>query len=154
MRKLLISLALCLGAGGVGAAFTMQSVDTWYTMLKKPFFTPPNWVFTAVWSVLYILMGFSLAVVWQKRRRAGGHTLSFILFGIQLALNITWSIVFFGYCSLSGGLFIMVFLWLALVATIHEFLYQSQAAGLLLIPYLVWVSYASFINWSIWLLNK
>ncbi|MCE5287554.1 MAG: tryptophan-rich sensory protein [Pelosinus sp.] len=154
IRKLIISLALCLGAGGIGAIFTMQSVDTWYGVLKKPFFTPPNWIFGPVWTVLYILMGLSIYIVWRKRRSVRQNTAAYLLFGTQLALNVGWSFIFFGMRSMLGGLFAILALWLAIIATIHEFLCRSQVAGWLLIPYLVWVSYACLLNLSIWWLNR
>ena len=154
LRKLIISLAICLGAGGIGAAFTMQSVDTWYAMLRKPFFTPPNWIFAPVWTILYILMGISLCMLWHKRQRLGEHTALYLLFGTQLVLNIGWSFAFFGMRSILGGLFVIISLWLAIIATIHAFLHKSKMAGWLLIPYLVWVSYAGLLNFGLWWLNK
>jgi tryptophan-rich sensory protein len=152
VRKLAISLALCFGAGGIGAIFTLESLNTWYAMLKKPFFTPPNWLFGPVWAVLYLLMGLSLYSVWHKRLRQDAAP--YLLFGTQLALNAIWPWVFFGLRSLLGGLFAILVLWLSIVATIHEFLHRSKVAGWLLIPYLVWVSYACLLNFGLWWLNK
>jgi tryptophan-rich sensory protein len=154
VRKLLISLTICLAAGGIGAAFAMQSVDSWYALLKKPFFTPPSWVFGPVWTVLYVLMGLAVYIIWRKRQRGGQNTAAYLLFGTQLALNIGWSFVFFGLRSIVGGLFTIFALWLSIILTIHEFLHKSQLAGWFLIPYLVWVSYACILNFSLWWLNK
>lgn len=154
LRKLIISMAICLGAGGIGAIFTLQSVDTWYAMLKKPVFTPPDWIFAPVWLVLYILMAISVYILWYKRQTPGQYAAAYVLFGTQLVLNIGWSYVFFGMHSIIGGLFLTILLWLALSATIYEFLHYSQIAGWLLIPYLVWVSYAGLLNFGLWWMNR
>lgn len=154
MKKLLSSLVLCLGAGGIGAYYTIPSINDWYELLQKPIFTPPNWVFGPVWIVLYILMGIALYIVWQKQGQRGQNkAASYTWFGIQLVLNIVWSVVFFGLHSIYGGLIIIVALWLSIAMTIRAFSKQATVAAWLLVPYLVWVSYACVLNYSFWRLN-
>lgn len=154
LKKLLFCLLLCLGAGGVGSYFTLSSIGTWYELLQKPTFTPPNWVFGPVWTVLYIMMSIALYKVWQKRSpRYASKVAAYIEFGVQLVLNVLWSVMFFGLHSIFGGLVIIVCLWLVLAVTIREFNRQVPLAAWLLIPYLLWVSYACFLNYSFWCLN-
>jgi len=151
---ILVSVFVCELAGLVGSVFTTPAISTWYASLKKPFFTPPSWVFAPVWVTLYALMGISLYVVWKKDigrrdvRRAVG------LFGIQLALNVLWSVVFFGMQSPLYGLVIIVLLWIALLATTVLFYRISKTAGILLVPYFLWGSFASVLNFSILVLNS
>jgi tryptophan-rich sensory protein len=155
IKKLLLCVLLCLGAGGAGSFFTTPSIGTWYALLQKPEFTPPNWLFGPVWTVLYIMMGIALYIVWQKRSRwHRGKVAAYRWFGVQLGLNVMWSVVFFGLHSLSGGLVVIVCLWLAIAATIREFGKKAPMAAWLLVPYLIWVSYASFLNFSFWRLNS
>jgi len=153
-RKLLISLVTCLGAGGVGAVFMARSVGSWYPMLEKPFFTPPSWVFGPVWTVLYIMMGVAMYVVWNKRCQTGKDNLACLLFGTQLVLNIGWSAIFFGFRSVIGGLVVISGLWLAISGTIQQFSKISRVAAWILTPYLVWVSFAWVLNYCFWRLNK
>jgi benzodiazapine receptor len=153
-QKLCISLEICLGAEAIGAVLTMQSMDTWYAMLHKPFFLPPNWILPWVWTVVYLFMGVALYTVWQKPRQTGRFTMAYIVFGIQLALNVGWYAAFFGYRSVLGGLMVIVGLWVAIVATIHEFSPISGIAAHLLIPYLVGVSYVLLLNYAFWWLNR
>lgn len=154
MRKMIISQAVCLGAGLIGAVFSMQSLGTWYDMLKKPLYTPPNWVFAPVWTVLYVLMGLALYLIWHKRQGYGQKTVAYLLFAAQLTLNVGWTFIFFVEHALWGGLFVILGLWLSIVATIHEFLKISQVAGWLLLPYLIWVSYAALLNLGLCWFNK
>jgi translocator protein len=154
VKKLLISLATCLGAGGVGAVFTTKSIGSWYVMLEKPFFTPPSWVFAPVWTVLYIMMGVAVYLVWNKGCQTGKYNLACLLFGIQLVLNIGWSTIFFGFRSIIGGLVVIGSLWLAIAGMIWQFSKVSRVAAWLLTPYLVWVSFAWVLNYCFWRLNK
>ena len=133
----------------VGSLVTRSSVETWYPTLAKPPFTPPNWVFAPAWTMLYVAMALAAWLVWRKGR-AGG---ALALWGVQLALNLLWSILFFGL-QLPGIAFAeIVALWGAIAATITAFFLKSAAAGWLLVPYLAWVSYAALLNGSIWLMN-
>ena len=151
--KLIISILASFAAGGVGSLFTFKSIPTWYAQLKKPRYTPPNWAFGPVWTILYILMGISVFLVWQ-RISTNSAVLAFILFWIQLALNAFWSIIFFGMKSKGGGVVTIILLWLLILATIITSFRVSSWAGALLIPYIAWVSIASYLNIGVWWLNK
>jgi translocator protein len=143
-------LLLCLAVGGLGGWITAQSVITWYPTLNKPEWNPPSWVFGPVWTALYVMMAVAAWLVWQKP--AATRT-ALILFFIQLALNSLWSFLFFGARSPGLALIDILALWLALALTVHAFFKHSSSAGLLLLPYLAWVSFAAFLNFSIWRLN-
>ena len=152
--KLLISVIVCQLAGVIGSIFTESSVKTWYAAINKPSFTPPDWLFGPVWIFLFLLMGISLFLVWSHpsaapidRRRA------LIIFGAQLALNAFWSSAFFGLKSPLFGFIVIVILWIAILMTIIRFLKISELAAWLLIPYILWVSFASVLNFAILLLN-
>lgn len=140
-----LGIALCEGVGVLAGIATQSSVDTWYPALDKPWFTPPDAVFAPIWIVLYAMMGVALGRVWQGRRRHGRRA-ALVWFGVQLALNAAWSVVFFGLQSVGGGLLVIGGLWLALAATIRRFFTVDRAAGWLLVPYLLWVSYAAALN--------
>ena len=150
---LLVSILVCEFAGLVGAIFTTPALSTWYASLRKPSFTPPSWVFAPVWVTLYALMGISLYVMWKKGlgrrdvRRAVG------LFAVQLILNVLWSVVFFGMRSAVYGFAVIIMLWVAVLATTVLFYKISKTAGILLVPYFLWSSLASALNFSILLLN-
>jgi len=152
--KIVISILACFAAGGIGSIFTTKSIPEWYARLNKPRFTPPNWAFGPVWTILYILMGISVFLVWQNGLSNEGILLAFTLFWIQLTFNALWSIVFFGIRSKEGGIFIIITLWLLILATIITSFPVSRWAGALLIPYILWVSLASYLNIGIWLLNR
>ena len=152
--KIVISILACFAAGGIGSIFTTKSIPEWYAGLKKPRYTPPNWVFGPVWTILYILMGISVFLVWHEGLANEGVMLAFTLFWVQLTLNALWSIVFFGIRSKGGGILIIITLWLLILATIITSFAVSGWAGALLIPYIIWVSLASYLNIGIWLLNR
>ena len=152
--KLVISVLVSLGAGGIGSLFTFKAIPTWYAGLKKPSYTPPNWAFGPVWTTLYILMGISVFLIWQKGLTTDGVSLAFTLFWIQLVLNALWSIIFFGMRSKGGGVITIVVLWFLILATMITSFRVSWWAGSLLIPYILWVTIASYLNIGIWLLNK
>jgi tryptophan-rich sensory protein len=152
--KLIVSIATCEGAGIIGAIFTTPAIPTWYKELKKPTFTPPNSVFGPIWITLYLLMGIAVFLVWREGLDQPGAIAAFILFWVQLELNLDWSIIFFGLKSIRGGLINIVLLWIAILATIILFFPISAIAGALLIPYLVWVSIATNLNYQIWRLNR
>jgi len=150
--KLVISILICQLAGFLGSLVTTPAIQTWYETLKKPFFTPPNWIFSPVWISLFILMGISLFMVWRKQDHPLLKT-TLIFFLIQLILNILWSVAFFGLRSPLLGLVDIILLWVAILWTIQHCLRVSRMAGLLLLPYLIWVSFAVALNFSLWLLN-
>ncbi len=152
--QLAISLVICLGAGFVGSFFTSGAIPTWYAALNKPPFNPPNWVFAPVWTILYILMGIAAFLVWRRGLSGEGVKLALLFFAIQLALNVAWSVLFFGFHSPRSAFFEIVILWLAIALTIVAFFRVSRPAAWLLVPYLLWVSFASVLNFAVWRLNK
>ena len=152
--KLIISLVACQGAGVIGAIFTTPAIPSWYASLKKPTFTPPNSVFGPVWVTLYLLMGVAVFLVWREGLSQEGVTTAFIVFWVQLVLNILWSVVFFGFKSLRGGMVVILLLWVAILVNIIMFFGVSPIAGGLLIPYIIWVSIAANLNARVWILNR
>lgn len=151
--KLLISIAMPLLAGTIGSAFTITSIGSWYQTIVKPSFNPPNWVFGPVWTTLYILMGLALWLVWQKGLKKEKYKEAFKYFVIQLIFNSIWSITFFGMQSPGLALLVIAFLWALILITIIRFYAIKKMAAYLLIPYLLWVSFASILNFAIWQLN-
>jgi tryptophan-rich sensory protein len=154
IAKLVICILLCQLAGMIGSFFTRPAVPTWYASLEKPFFTPPDWVFAPIWIILYILMGIAAFLVWRKGWQQKPNRSALILFGIQLILNALWSFIFFGLQSPLAGFIEISILLVAILLTIQSFLQISRIAGLLLIPYFLWVALASGLNLSIWVLNR
>ena len=125
---------------------------TWFDSLNKPFLNPPDWLFTPVWTALYILMGLSL-VFFLSSGMNKSKILPLIFFVTQLVLNLAWSPVFFGAQNILGALVIIVFMWLFTVLTINSFLKHSKLAAALLIPYLIWISFAFYLNFGFYVLN-
>jgi tryptophan-rich sensory protein len=152
LLPLLISILIALLAGFIGSFFTTSSISTWYAFINKPFFSPPNWIFAPVWSFLYILMGISAFLIWQKRDNSKIKP-AMIFYGIQLVLNTLWSIIFFGMHNPGLALLEILILWVFISITLIEFYRINKTAGLLFIPYLLWVSFASILNYAIWILN-
>ena len=145
-------IALCLAVGALGALATAQSVGTWYQTLAKPSFNPPDRVFGPVWTALYILMAVAAWLAWRSASwRAARPAL--MLFALQLALNLGWSLLFFGARWIGGALVEVVLLWFAIAATIAAFRRHSQWAGILMMPYIAWVTFATALNFAIWRLN-
>lgn len=151
--KLVISIIVCQLAGAIGSFFTAPSISTWYATLEKPFFTPPDWAFAPVWITLYLLMGISAYMVWNKGLGKREARVAMAAFGVQLVLNSFWSVAFFGMRSPLMGLIVIAALWIAILATITKFMRISRKAGLLLLPYILWVSLAAILNLSIVMLN-
>ncbi len=137
-----------------GGLWTAQSVKTWYPTLEKPPFRPPNWVFGPVWTTLYAMMAYAMYTV-SERKDVEPTVLraAKVLWGVQLVLNLMWSYLFFGRRSPLAGLVEIVMLWVAIVATIVAFAKVSRSAALLMVPYLLWVSFASFLTFEIWRRN-
>lgn len=150
--KLVLSLIICLAAGGIGSIFTTPAINGWYAILQKPEFNPPNWIFGPVWTTLFILMGIALYLVWSKSNEQEGRK-AIILFGLQLTLNIAWSFCFFYLHNPLAGLVEIIFLWLAILLTIIYFYKISKSAAYLLVPYILWVSFASVLNYFLFILN-
>ena len=148
---LLICLGVCFGAAGIGSLFTNMSVTTWYPTLITPEWTPPKWVFGPVWSTLYAMMAVAAWLVW---RRGGEEAQSGLrLFAVQLALNVLWSVLFFGLRQPGVAFAEIILLWVAIGATARLFGRISSPAGLLFVPYFVWVGFAAILNFAIWRLN-
>lgn len=149
--KLLISVAVsftaAFGSLTVGDAFTK-----WYPSLNKPVFTPPGWIFGPVWTILYLMMGIALYLVWRDGVKRDIRV-AVPIFIIQLVLNALWSFIFFGLKAPGAALVEIVVLWMAIVLTVAAFFRISRTAGLLLIPYWLWVTFAVALNFSIWMLN-
>lgn len=151
--KLVASLALPQLAGGIGALFTSPAIAGWYSQLAKPGFTPPSWLFGPAWTTLFALMGVALFLVW--RRRASRHLAqaAYVTFGVQLGLNVLWSVLFFGLRQPLWAFGEIAVLWLAILATILTFRRIRPLAAWLLIPYLAWVTFASCLNYAIVIAN-
>jgi len=144
-------LGVCFAAAALGSVFTARSVGDWYSDLAKPAWTPPSGIFGPVWSLLYLMMGVAAWLVWRK---AGpGATLALALFGVQLALNVAWSALFFGLRSPGAAFAEILALWVLILATLIAFLRVTPAAGYLLVPYQAWVTFAAALNFAIWRMN-
>lgn len=152
--RYILSIGICFLAGGIGTLFTVSAIPTWYAFLNKPAFSPPNWLFGPAWTTLYTLMGISLAMVWRKGLKTRKVRDAIYLFGVQLALNAIWSPVFFGAKNLFLALIIIVFMWVFILKTILAFGKINKTASYLLYPYIAWVSFATILNFSVWILNR
>jgi tryptophan-rich sensory protein len=151
--RLIGCLALCLGVALASGSVTYPEIPTWYASLSKPSWTPPNWVFPLVWSVLYVMMGVSLWLLWDRAADTGRRRTAITLFLLQLALNAAWSPVFFGLHHTRAALVIIVLLAAAIAATILAAWRTQRVAAWLLAPYLAWVVYAATLNAGIVTLN-
>jgi len=174
--KLLLSIIFCEFVGVIGASYTTSEITGWYTSLKKPFFNPPNWIFGPVWTILFILMGVSLYLVWSNKFEIKNQILKsnkkiwnewskrfwtgswqktniVAIFCTQLFLNILWSVIFFTGHNPGLAFFELLMLWFAILYTIFNFYRVSKTAAYLLIPYILWVSFAGVLNFTIWIIN-
>jgi tryptophan-rich sensory protein len=151
--KFLACLVASGAAGAIGTIFTIREIPTWYAGLSKPPLNPPPWVFGPVWTTLYILMGLAAFLIWRKGLAHRGVRLALGIFILQLVLNALWSFLFFGLQSPTLGLICIILLWLSIVWTMVAFGKISRPAMYLLIPYIAWVSFASYLNFGIWLRN-
>ncbi|MFX0133122.1 MAG: TspO/MBR family protein [Candidatus Hodarchaeota archaeon] len=151
--KLIFCIVICQLAGIIGSIATAPAIPNWYQFLNKPSFTPPSWLFAPVWISLYTLMGIATFIIWNKGLEELNNKIGLIFFSIQLVLNALWSIIFFGLKSILGGLILIITLDIAVVITIILYYKVSKIAGALLIPYIVWLSIATALNYSILLLN-
>jgi tryptophan-rich sensory protein len=148
----LTSIIIATSAGMIGSIFTAQSVDTWYVTLAKPMFNPPSWVFAPVWTLLYIMMGVAAYLIWRNRTVTGARE-ALGLYGVQLVFNAGWSMVFFGLRDPSVAFVVIIMLLVLIMATSMRFWRINTWAGALLLPYILWVSFASYLNYMIWQLN-
>lgn len=174
--KLLISIIICELAGIIGSVISMPGINTWYRNLNKPSFNPPDWIFAPVWTLLFLLTGISFYLVWSKKWKAenkigkiedvkwnnfserlwSGDLEKFniiSIFFVQLLLNVVWSVVFFGINSIATAFSVILMLWVSIAFTIINFYRVSKASAYLLIPYILWVSFAIILNLAILLIN-
>lgn len=151
--KVILAIVVSELAGVIGSVFTMPSITGWYAGLTKPAFSPPNWIFGPVWTTLYALMGIAAFLIWRNGLEQRKVKIALGLFIGQLMLNVLWSIVFFGLHSLGGAFVEILFLWLAILATIIVSAKISKPAAWLLVPYILCVSFAMCLNYSISVLN-
>lgn len=154
IRLYFLCIAICLIVEISAGLITQSSVNTWYTTLIKPEFTPPKWIFAPVWTMLYLIMGFAWGHINTISSDSSIIKKANILFIIQLSFNALWSIIYFGFYNIGYALADIILLWLALILTIYQFFKISKLSGWLLIPYLLWTSYAAILNATIWNLNK
>jgi benzodiazapine receptor len=145
-------LTVCFAAAGIGSLATRGSLRTWYSELRKPDWNPPNWVFGPIWTILYAMMALSAWLVWREVGWAGAK-FALLLFAVQLALNTAWSVVFFGMHAIGAAFAEILLLWMMIIATTVAFCSLSFLAGWLLLPYIVWIAFASYLNFRIWQMN-
>lgn len=151
--RLLFFVFICNFAGIIGSFFTFSRLNSWYLELVKPTFNPPPWLFGPVWITLYTLMGIAAYLIWRSDSAVRVKRLALGVFIAQLILNALWSVLFFGWRNPQLALIDLLLLWIAIVATIYCFANISKPAAWLLVPYLLWVSFAGYLNFSIWWLN-
>ncbi len=151
--KLITTIIVSELAGIIGTIFTVSAIPTWYTTLAKPALNPPSWIFGPVWTTLYLLMGIAAFMVWKKGWDRKDVRKALAVFGLQLVLNAVWSIIFFGLHSPLWALIDIALMWLAIVWTMVLFYKISKPAMWLLLPYILWVSFAAYLNYSILILN-
>ncbi len=149
----LISLGLPFSAAAIGSYFTTPAVKGWYQDINKLSFSPPDWLFAPVWTILFLLMGIAFYIVWSNRKKDKERRVAITLFIIQLILNAFWSILFFGIPNFAAAFVEIVILWIFIILTMIAFKRVSKRAYYLLIPYLLWVSFAMVLNLGLWLIN-
>lgn len=149
--KLLASIVLVMAVGLAGSLFTAPNINSWYATLNKPSFSPPNYLFAPVWTTLFILIGIALYLLWDSKKKE--KTVALYLFFAQMVLNFFWSYIFFGQKQIGWALAEIIILLIVIVACIVYFGRISKTAALLFIPYLLWVSFASILNYQVFVLN-
>ncbi|MBC8469082.1 MAG: tryptophan-rich sensory protein [Planctomycetes bacterium] len=152
--KLVCSVSVCLLTGFLGSFVTMDSITTWYADLSRPSFTPPDWTFGVVWPILYVMMGVSAFLIWERGINKRQIKVAMGLFVLQLVLNGIWTPIFFGLHMIALALVEIVLLWVAILLTIIAFWRISKASTFLLFPYILWVSFAVVLNAAFWYLNR
>lgn len=152
--KLFVCIGVCELAGLAGSLVTRRAIPTWYASLQKPSFRPPDWVFGPVWTILYLLMGIAVFLVLTKGFSQPAVRSAVVAFIVQLVLNAAWSFLFFGLRSPLLGLIDILLLWAAIVVTMYLFWGVSRPAAVLMVPYILWVSFAAVLNFSIWRRNS
>jgi translocator protein len=149
--KAVLSITICLAVGGISGYITADAIPGWYVNINKPSFNPPNWIFGPVWTTLYIMMGIAFFLIWKSQSPLKHKAM--LIFSVQLILNFFWSILFFNFHLLGFALIEILCMWLFILLSIISFYPVSKVAAYLLIPYLLWVSFASVLNFAIWQLN-
>lgn len=152
--KIILAIIVCQLVGITSGISTINAIPNWYATLNKPFFSPPNWIFGPVWTTLYLMMGVSAGLIWLKGLKSINVKKALFYFIIQLFLNFTWSIVFFGLRQPLLAFINITLLWLSILITIIKFYKISKLAAYLLLPYILWVTFASILNFSIFVLNR
>ncbi len=150
LKPLLLNLLIPLGVGGLAAFLTRGTMDV-YSFLKLPPLSPPGWIFPVVWSVLYLLMGIAAYLVWM--RDSTGRLGALLLYGLQLAFNFVWPLLFFSARRWGLSFFWLLGLWILVLLTTVRFFRETKAAGWLMVPYLLWVTFAVYLNGGVWYLN-
>jgi translocator protein len=151
--KLIISIAIPVAIGATSGFFTVTGVESWYQTINKPSWNPPSWIFGPVWTSLYVMMGIALYLVWKSDSSSILKKTAFILFAVQLLFNFFWSFIFFNQQQVGWALVEMLIMWVLILLTIFAFANVSKTAAWLLVPYIVWVSFAAILNFTIWKLN-
>jgi tryptophan-rich sensory protein len=154
LGRLILAVSIPLLVGGLAGLATARGVRTWYPELVKPSFTPPSWVFGPAWTLLYVMMGVAAWVVWQKGWQTDGVKVALAAFAVQLILNGLWSFLFFGMQAPGVAFGEILVLWASIAVTLVLFWQVTPTAGMLLLPYQAWVTFAAVLNGSIWLLNR
>lgn len=155
ITRILVVVVTCLVIGYFSGMVTRSAITTWYPTLIKPIFNPPNWIFAPVWSMLYVMMGVAAGLIWNKMESDKVVVKNaLVIFAVQLALNALWSYLFFGLKNPMLAGIEIILLWLMIFETYTKFIKINKTAGYLLIPYLLWVSFAMVLNASIWWLNR
>lgn len=153
IAKFIVSVVFCFIFAFLGSAVTLPSMSTWYAQLVKPIFNPPNFVFAPVWTILYLMMGISLYIVWNKGLEHENVYKAIKMFIVQVSLNFLWSFAFFGLHSPIVAFIVILMLWSSICLTIGYFNEISKPAALLLVPYIFWVNFALILNLFIVILN-
>jgi benzodiazapine receptor len=151
---IVVAIAVCELAGVIGSLFTAPSIPGWYAGLVKPSFNPPGWVFGPVWTTLYAMMGLAAWLVYDRGLTKPGVKMALVVFAGQLLLNTLWSITFFGLHRILAAVVVIVLLWAMILCTIVLFHRISRPAAYLLVPYILWVSFAAVLNVSLYVLNR
>ncbi len=153
IMRFVLAVALPLAVGGIAGFFTSASVKGWFTTIEKPSFNPPSWIFAPVWTLLYIMMGIAFYLVWTKAASGRTKQTAMIFYFAQLFFNFCWSFLFF-YAEKPGWALVdIVVLWVLIALTIYWFGKVYKPAAWLLVPYILWVSFAMALNFAIWQLN-
>ena len=152
--KLFIAILICEGTGIISGLIANTGLNAWFGTLNKPSWNPPAYLFAPVWTMLYLLMGISLWLIWKSNTPVPQKINLIILFSLQLFLNFWWSIIFFKFHSPALAFIDIILMLTIILLTIINFSKFSKAAAWLLVPYIAWVSFATILNFTIWILNK